>query len=55
MSGGIYYLRLIGGIVIWLAKGFKTPLKECIDNEQYAGEIGFASIILIAYTLFHLL
>jgi len=51
MSGGIYYLRLVGGIVIWIFKGFKNPLKECIDKNQYAVGIGILAILVIAYIL----
>jgi len=52
MSGGIYYIRLVGGIVIWLLKRFKVPLKDCIHKGKNAVEVGVITILLIAYIIF---
>ncbi|HLV51500.1 MAG TPA: hypothetical protein VKY44_06055 [Flavobacterium sp.] len=53
MGGGIYYIRLVGGALIWISIGFKGSLKECVDKSEYAVELGFFAIFVSAYVIFN--
>jgi hypothetical protein len=44
-----YHIRIVGGFVIWIFKGFKVPLKDCIKNYFYSFIIGFITILVVAY------
>jgi len=50
MSGGIYNLELLGGIVIWLFKRCKVPLKDCIHKNKYALLIGTITTFVVVFT-----
>lgn len=51
--GSIHGIRILGGIIIWIFRGFKVPLKDCINKSKYAVEIGIFTILLTAYILFN--
>ena len=46
---GTYHVRLIGGVVIWGFKGFKTPLKNCINDFTFSFIIGIITILIVFY------
>ena len=47
--GGTYNIRLIGGIVIWIFKGFKTSLKDCINDFTNSFIVGIITILVLFY------
>ncbi len=53
MLGGTGDIRIIGGFVIWIFKGFKGSLKECIDNYSFAFIVGIITILVIAFLCFN--
>lgn len=46
---GTYHVRLIGGVVIWGFKGFKTPLMDCINDFTFSFIIGIITILIVFY------
>jgi uncharacterized Tic20 family protein len=44
-----YHIRLIGGVVIWVFKGFKTSFKDCINNFTLSFIIGIITILILFY------
>jgi hypothetical protein len=54
MLGDMGHIRIIGGIVIWVLKGFKVPLKECVNDYTFAFIIGIITILIIAFLCFYL-
>lgn len=54
MGGGYYHIRLVGGIVVWVFKGFKGSLKESIDYGP-TFTLGFIIILVIAFLCFYFL
>lgn len=53
MLGGTGDIRIIGGFVIWVFKGFKGTLKECINNYTQAFIVGVIVIIIVAFLCFN--
>ncbi|GEC73614.1 hypothetical protein SAMN05443543_10811 [Flavobacterium flevense] len=53
MLGGTGDIRIIGGFVIWVFKGFKGSLKECINNYTSAFVVGLIMIFIIAFLCFN--
>jgi len=53
MLGGTGDIRIIGGFVIWVFKGFKGSLKECINNYTPAFVVGLITILIIAFLSFN--
>lgn len=48
-----HHIRLVGGFVIWIFKGCKVPLKDCINNFVYSFIIGVITILIVAYFIFY--
>ncbi|WP_181161619.1 hypothetical protein [Flavobacterium sp. GSA192] len=46
---GTYNVRLIGGIVIWAVRGFKTSLKDCINDFTNSFIVGLITILVFFY------
>lgn len=44
-----YHVRLIGGIVIWTVRGFKTSLKDCMNDFTNSFIIGLITILIVFY------
>lgn len=52
MSASSYIiLKEIGGVIIWIFKGFKVSYLSCRKN-KYASEIGFLTVVIIVLVLF---
>lgn len=47
--GGIYNIELLGGIVIWLFKMCKVPLKDCVNKNKYALFVGTVATFIIVF------
>lgn len=48
-----HHIRLVGGFVMWIFKGFKTPLKSCINDYTYSFIIGVMTILIVAFLCFN--
>ncbi len=53
MLGGTGDIRIIGGFVIWVFKGFKGSLKERINNYTPSFVVGLITILIIAFLSFN--
>ena len=51
---GTYHVRFIGGIVIWAVRGFKTPLKNCMDDFVNSFIIGTITILILFFSSIYL-
>ena len=49
--GSLHGIRIVGGMTIWLFKGFKVPLKDCINKSKYAIEIGTITVLVVTYII----
>ncbi len=49
-----YHVRLIGGIVIWTVRGFKTPLKDCMDDFVNSFIVGTITILILFFSSIYL-
>ncbi len=50
---GTLNIRFVGGVVIWVFKGFKVPLKECINDYTFAFIVGVIAILIITFSCFY--
>jgi hypothetical protein len=50
---GTYHVRLIGGVVIWGLKGFKTPFKDCVNDFAFSFIIGIITILVVFYSIIY--
>ena len=48
---GYFWISLIGGIIIWIFKGFKKTTKRQLVSEKWSFEIGFLFVIILIFFL----
>ena len=52
---GYYWLRLIGGFIIWSFSGFQKKYSDFLKPNIFATLIGVLTIFLFAYLVFGLI
>lgn len=47
-------IRILGGIIIWLFKGLKVPLNDCINKNKNAFVVGCIVILVAIYLVIYI-